>query len=772
MKVSRLLLVSILSLILSCQMLAFWVSELNIPVASAIVLPTDQDSWTENDALGTWIFHTSYSTNNTMTWTTSDVKEGSYALNLTHGKSDTGMYFRLVFDQDRDVTSYDGIFLWMKITQGSDPPNFFYIHANPTDINWDITNRLKTSNSGDPAQNNATWTRIFIPLMVYDASGTATWSVVRQLYFEITGFGVADGAEILIDNLYFTTFNVAGQTPTTDQLKMMALTYYSMEFGQYVLAYDSVNYTTMYEWLNITDNTLSSTTLEAEVLGQTIFALSMAYDKTKFDFYLDEAEILARWLLQFQEENGLGRGGFHTSYNDVLETWANDMQTIFDGWILAGLSYLHEVTSNTTYKDACDLSRQFLTGIMWNSTYNVFNTVFYNNTQSVNYATGYMAMRDGSGSLGLATYYRFVSQNSTVLDRLNSVLATILNKASYADDMAYITNEWESNGYQLWGMWQAWLATSNTTYRDSFLNVTNICIGTYMKHLSVNGSATRHQSYQYHWGTTGNYQDGWGLHNALPLFYLANDIQARDYFINALELSLFNHLRRSQTSEGGLQRDDSTYSDRQYYGTPAFLLLAFEYYHSNKSTEVYVPASTGKVTNMSYSSTDLTFTVDGSGTTTTYVYAGSRGEPKRVDGVSSWSFDENSKIVTCTVAHASSASVEVSWIVEGTGQYELTVFVRHNGLPYLDAVVTVEGEEKQTDLLGKATFTLHTGEYVVTAIIGEETQNKTVNLTQDRAVGFDFYSKSSPSNIGDVILVIGVCVFLGLVIIPLFWRRR
>jgi len=627
--------------------------------ASPDMLPANGDAWTENDnATYTWKFHTSYATNNTMVWTTSDVKEGSYALNVTHGKSDTGLFFRLVLDQNYDITNYDGVFLWMKITQSSDPPNYFYIHANPTDSNWDTTNRLKTPLSGDPSQNNATWTRVFVALMVYDASGTASWNSVRQLYFEITGMGSADGTEILIDNLHFTTFNVAGQTPTTDQLKIMPMAYYNMKQGQFIETYDSTNYTSMYEWQNLIDHTKSFTTLEAEVLGQTVFALTIAYEQTNFSFYLAEAKKLADWLLQFQEQNGLGRGGFHIYYEPV--GWWKDMQTIYDGWILAGLSYLYGVTSNTTYKTSCDLSQNYLTGIMWNDGLNVFNNGFNNNTQTVVNGTGYSTMREGAGSVGLATYYRFVSQNGTVLNKLNAVLTTILNKASYKNDMAYATNQWEDNSYQLWGMWQAYKATSNTTYRDSFLNVTKICVGTYMKHPSLNGSATRHQSYQYHWGTTNNYQDGWGLHNTLPLFYLANEIEPQAYFVNASELSLFNHLRLTQTSEGAWQRDSSTYSDRQYYGTPAFVVLGSQLYHLNKGTDLYVPASTGRVLNISTTADTMTLTISGTGTTTTYVYCGSNGQPTTVTGAT-YSYDASSTVLTLTVTHSSSQEVVLDW---------------------------------------------------------------------------------------------------------------
>jgi len=664
--------------LLSLMLLGMFGSFLHVPSvkASPDMFPTDGDAWTENDnATYTWKFHTSYV--DTMAWTTSDVHEGSYALNVTHTKASTGMYFRLVLNQNYNVTQYDGIFFWMKATS-SDVAYKFGIVVNPTDTNWDVTNYLTPPVTADlPSIFNATWTKVFIPLMVFDASGTASWNSIRQIYFKFYAHGSADGTEVLVDNLHFTTFEVTGQTPTTDQMKIMPMAYYNMKQGQYTETYNSVNYTAMYDWQNLTDNTFSSSSLEIEVLGHTIFALSIAYEQTNFGFYLSEAQTLANWALEFQEQGGLGKGGFHNYFSGG--GWYRQMSPIQNGWIMAGLSYLYGVTSDVTYKNAVDLQRNYMCGIGFNTTNNIFNGIFNNDTQTMTYARVYSAMRDGAGSVGLATYYRFVSQNATVLDRLNRVLNTALGRGVYANFI--FTNAWEDNAYQIWGMWQAWKATANTTYRDSFLNTTKILVGTYMKHPSLNGSATRDTSALYIWGKSNVHQDGWGLHCSLPLFYLANEIEPQTYFINALELSLFNHLRRIQDDEGGFRRNDKTQSDKQYYGTPSFVVLGSQLYHLNKGTDLYVPASTGRVLNISTTTNTITLSISGTGTTTTYVYYGSNGQPTTVTGATSWSYDSASKICTITVIQSSSQEIVLDWTVtipgdiDGDGDVDFQDFI-------------------------------------------------------------------------------------------------
>jgi len=688
-KVRRLSQKLFVALLLSLMLLVMFGSFLHVPSvkASPDMFPTDGDAWTENDnATYTWKFHTSYV--DTMAWTTSDVHEGSYALNVTHTKASTDMCFRVVLDLNYNVSNYDGIFIWLKATSPNSSYGFRMV-VNPTDTNWG-TKKLETPIRGNPAAYNATWTRVFIPLMVFDSSGTATWSSIRQIYFKISDVGSADNTEILVDNLYFTTFNVAGQTPTTDQLKMMPLAYYNMKLGQYTETISGTNYTTTYDWQNLTDNTLSSSSLEMEVLGHTVFALSLAYEKTGFDFYLTEAERIVLMLLQGQEHGGLGVGGFHNAY---ATSWIHLMGSVHNGWIMAGLSQLYGVTFNSTYKTAANSLRNYLCGIMWNSTHNAFNLAFNNGTQKVTYTTGYSPMRDGACSTGLATYYRYVSANSTVLDRLNKVLNTAISQYIYTQRMTYTGGKWEDNAYQMWGMWQAWMATSNTTYRDSFLNVSKILVGTYMKHPSLNGSATRHVGQQYLWGGSGNYMDGWGLHNSVPLMFLANEIEAQAYFVNASELSLFNHLRLTQTSEGAFQRDSHTYWDRQYYGTPSFIVLGSQLYHLNKGTDLYVPASTGRVLNISTTTNTMTLSISGNGTTTTYVYCGSNGQPTTVTGAT-YSYDASSTVLTLTVTHSSSQEVVLDWTtiagdIDGDGDVD-----RYDFGIFAGAYDTSEGDPK------------------------------------------------------------------------------
>lgn len=703
-----------------------------IPNIMAIQTPADGDTWTENNnATYVWKFHTSYK--DTMAWTTTDTHEGSYALNVTHTKPVANMYFRLVFDQTYDVSSYDGVFCWLKITS-PDVSFTFKMAMNPTDTNWDAVNQLVTPLGAYMETKNATWIKIFCPLFLFDASGNANLTSVRQIYFIVTAVGSADNTEVLVDNLYFTTFDVEGQTPTTDQMKIMPLAFYNLKLGQYDETISGTTYTTSYDWQNLTDNTVTGTTLETEVLGQQIFALAFAYNRSRFDFYLTEAERLVNILLLGQQTNGLGAGGFSNYFS--AGSWNNILSSVYNGWILAGLSQLYGVTSNTTYKTACDSLRNYLTGVMWNNTHACFNSQFDNTTQVVTYGTGYSTMRDGSCSMGIATYHRFVSANTTVLNCLNAVLNNILNLVNPYGQRMTFENKYEDHSYQMWGMWQAFQITSNTTYKNSFLNTSKILINTYMKNPSLNGSATRHVGEQYVWGIAGNYMDGWGLHNSLPLLVLANEIEPQSYFINALELSLFNHLSLTQDDAGGFQRANTVlYADRQYYGTPAFILLASELYNQHKETALYVPASTGLISEITETTDEMTITLTGTGTTTTYVYCGNKGKPA-VIGASSIDWIEQTRMLIFTVAQSSTNKVALKWGFAGSSNHTLTVLAMLNGLP-TNANISFDNGKNHT-IFGLGVFSLAYDTYDVTAYVGDQSEIKTVGVFGPVTVGFSF----------------------------------
>lgn len=753
--------------------------------ASANTLPSDGDAWTENDnSTYPWKFHTSYATNNTMNWITSDVKAGSYALNVTHGQSSTSMYFRVVFDQPYDLTSYDAIYLWMK-PMSTDTTFECHLIMHSTDTNWDNANELEIAYDADPAVINDTWGFYCAPFQQFIKTGTANWSSVRQIYFRFTGLDSASGSQFLIDNLYFGTWELSAMTsPTTSMQTLMANTWHNFKESQYSTTYSGNNYTTQYDYQNLTTNVWTVGGLEIEVLGHSIYALCLAYNETEFDFYLNEANTLGNFALQFQEQQGVLKGFFHNSYDDA-EQFTNTMSTTHNGWVMAGLSYLYGITLNSTYKTSLDLIREAQCGWNWNDTLNIWNGGGDNGTQTVTYSTSFSAMPQGATLAGMSLYYKYVSQNSTVLDRINKVETVGTTTLAWNRTSSVHASAWEDNAYFLTGIYWSYQATSNVTYKNHFINGTEILLSKMIQQPNLNGSAISAVGYPLQWQQDiTNKIDGWGLHESLHLFYLMNKLQSGSYWVNALERSLFSHLYETQDDDGGFQRSTAVgWVDRQYDGSPAFVHMALQLYNLAKSTEPYIIGSTALTSTVSSSTNTLSFTLTDTGTSTTYVYCGTKGEPTTVSGATSWSYDENSKICTLSLTHASSKTVTVDWSPsQASGLYELKVHVQNNGLGLAGVTVDITGiggtmlsgdiESKVTDSSGKVSWQLPYGVYAVRATIEEDVKSMTVWLNSDRDVGFDFSKPSIDYSPLKWLFVPIFLLILGFFVLPKIMRRR
>lgn len=192
--------------------------------------------------------------------------------------------------------------------------------------------------------------------------------------------------------------------------------------------------------------------------------------------------------------------------------------------------------------------------------------------------------------------------------------------------------------------------------------------------------------------------------------------------------------------------------------------------------EGWVIHSDAVISNYRLTSSELSFSLSGSGgIDTSYIYTGNRGEPVSIHGAYSWSFDEDSKLLTVTTA---GTDIVIDWTPEVSGLYELTVSVKLDGVPLLGVNVTVtkEGiiahESVETNLLGFAVFVLPYGFYTVTACYGDHEDSVDVWVNQNKAVGIEFKSQSGKHIGAEVLLVPVFLLVLFFIVFPRLRRRR
>jgi len=130
-----------------------------------------------------------------------------------------------------------------------------------------------------------------------------------------------------------------------------------------------------------------------------------------------------------------------------------------------------------------------------------------------------------------------------------------------------------------------------------------------------------------------------------------------------------------------------------------------------------------------------------SGTSQTKVYCGDKGKPKSVivgGNEIPVDYNETTKILTVHVTHSSSQNIEINWAGASAEIYILTVYVQQGSSPVSNVDVTVNGEVKQTNLLGTATFELPYGHFTVRATLNEKTKTVHVLMKRDKKVGITF----------------------------------
>jgi hypothetical protein len=628
-----------------------------IPSVYGASLPSDQDAWTENNnATYPWTCPAGYK--DTIGFATTDKAVGSYSLNINHTQATTEMYFSLDLGSQTNFTSYDFISFRIKIVRAAGWTNYFTLDLGDTAPFSGARKRI--SIFMQPQQ----WNKAVFPLDAFrDASGTPSWTNRRYVAFSVYGFTSADNARVYIDGMYFGNWMPITETATLDE-KMLPNFDSFLHRWQKTQTYNGKSYTSSWSMVPVSGATEGNPELESEVLPQIIFALSLAYNYTQHQYYLDFAKPYVDWLLQFQwltNPNDVRYGGFWGRYSSGF---TYDASPTNQGWILASLSLYHSVTANATVKIACDRLASHMMDKMWNSTNNWFDSVKMSNGAKI-YTTTWQGMPQGAMATGLSTYYKYVTQNSTVKTILDKLLNKGLTLAQFHNFYCG-TDVFEDTTYAWWGMYYAYLAFNNATYYNDALHLAKLMRTNY----EIQGNSEPwYRTYMVN--TTGGY-NGWGYACALPLLFKLYEKEQDNNYLELFKNALLNVIPSIQTGNYSITRKRLSGDDWINWQPPssnAFIVATLAQYYSQiyKPTNPYLLSTDKEIIASSYADNKFTFTVSApSGTTsTTKVYVGDKGEPKRVliDNIDQpVNYNFSTKIVTITATHASNPpEIVVDW---------------------------------------------------------------------------------------------------------------
>jgi len=641
-----------------------------------VTLPGDGDAWTENDnATYPWKPYSPYPEQ--LEFITSDKYVGSYSFRIKHTSSWDRMRWYLEFGEN-DVSGYDALQFWIKpVFLGSEKSIVVYIE-NSFMSNPRFYVKFKPTNNS--------WSKVYLPLDGFIESGTnPTWTDRKILHFYISdNIGASDGTTVHIDGLSFTTHT---DSSPNNSLDGTFLPNFYRSFVNYAekenIVYNSTSYTSLYDWINYTSGEDIEGNLEAESLGQAIGLLGYLYKEMPSQTYLNKAETYANWLLEFQDVDGTGNGIVY-NYNNALGTFDDKVGTTVNGWCLWGMSVLHNITGGSSYKTFSDKLMEFLIDDdwMWNSTHNQWDK-YYDKVDGWTYATAVSnawSMRSGAAITGLAAYYRYVDSNTTVKDRIQTFYDNVGVEPNNELQMGIKT---EDTMYNAWGMYEAWQAFSNTTYKDEMLDVVPQYFHAYQEIYS-NASITNYAMLCN--VDSWDHLSGWGASFGLPLLMISYETSASTFKQKAFEKFVFDWISNYKGDAWAIEYtpNSPTRIDQSWVPTQLAIHLALVKYYKSFITDPYILLTDGEIKSSTYASDRLSLKISGTGTTMTQVYVGNKSKPlavlvnstQQIEGTT-WTYNGTLDEVTITLNHTTSTlDVKLSWSI-----HSLVVDVFRNSIP-------------------------------------------------------------------------------------------
>lgn len=567
-----------------------------VAYASPEMTPSDGDAWTEsNNATYPWTIHSSYP--DVIEFTTENAFAGSYSLKVNHTSPTTSMYFHLDLGSAQDLSGYEAISFWLYLW--GERSTGFTIFTSDRSFTG---HRFRYRISGF---DNATWIRVVVPLNAFFfATGSPSWSKIQYIEF-FDGARIAeDRTTYYVDGLHFTDFETPMVDGSIDDSFLPNFFFSVPEYLEKRVIYGNVAYTSFHGFTYTSTGTPDNPNLEpseSKSLGQALFALAIAYGITRSSYLKTRIETYTAWINELRSPT-LYKGVRNYFNNGSAKNFYTQADTIPNGWTLGGLSYMYSFTGDAIYRNIADDIRMMLVEQVWNSTNNWFDYSIDTQTGAIKYAGSWSNDEQGSAIVGLSAYYRFVSADETVKDRVNKCLTQQLTKSfSYAHE-AFTTLEFERDSYMHWGYYEAYKAFNNSTYwRYAFAQAeTNLAYNM----IYSNGSMGRKNSFvpvnqdpQY------SYLDEWGAANSLLLLLFLHQETGDARVLLSFRKTMFDHIAQVKSSLWLVSRYRNARGVNEQYNTkswsPAqvfiYASLVKYYYEIDKPLRPYPITTTNEV---------------------------------------------------------------------------------------------------------------------------------------------------------------------------------
>jgi len=561
-----------------------------VSYATPEMAPTNGDAWTENNnATYTWIPRPPHV--DAVVFTTEKSYVGSYSLKVNHTVSTSSINFRLDLKVEQDFSSYDAISCWLFL-QGQRSTS---LRVSTLDSSGNSFAFILKEGGFD----NATWIRVVIPLDAFFVyTGSPLWSRVRYVEFLDAYRGLSDYTTYYVDGLRFTDLETPLVSGSESDLVLPNFFYAISKYGDKQVTYRGAGYNSVYAFVNVDTGVPDSyivEALESQSLGQTLFALAVAYNITKSDYLRTKIEAYTSWINVLRSI---------TQFKGIRNYMADNAPagTIQNGWILGGLSYMYNITGEAVYRNIADDIRTMLIDEVWNSTDHWFSQSINLQTGAVKHASWTNDVQ-GSAVFGLSAYFRFVSANQTVKDRVETCLNTQLTKKFTNFHEAFTTFNFEADSYMHWGYFEAYKAFKNTAYWKYALAQAHINLAYNMIYLNGsmgfrNNFVSMNQDERY------GYLDEWGSVNSLLLLMKLHQETGDDNILQSFRKTMLDHIVQVKTPLWLVSRYrnarssyETQFNTKSWQPTQAFIFAALVkyYYEDYRPVRPYPLLSTKEV---------------------------------------------------------------------------------------------------------------------------------------------------------------------------------
>jgi hypothetical protein len=333
--------------------------------------------------------------------------------------------------------------------------------------------------------------------------------------------------------------------------------------------------------------------LESEAVAHLLLTSALIYNTTKADVWKHIAKETRDYIenVLIDNSNYQTKGGMWLAFNNETKAYTTKQNSGHNAMALMGLSIMYGATNDIAYKTTADKIRDWLENFSWNETNKCYRTEWDNSTQSWSATTN--PANQFWQAAGLSYWLQYVGSNSTTASRIQYVYDwNYANNSVYQTFKVFFDNEHEMFMYHGFGHEAMYLRTGNTTYLETFHNVTHYNIALMSNNPKGNNGSLPHTFSTTQWATwdTTKGMKGWSQTMAFRHMARSYGLKANST-VKTYMNKLFKWILQNWQDEGyihfGINTNDYNQDNRTWASASPMMITGLLDYYDKVETPSY-----------------------------------------------------------------------------------------------------------------------------------------------------------------------------------------